>query len=182
MLLKSKEVAFTGIMMAIGVFLVTFGGYLESSTLFFLAAASFLTGVVWRCLSAKAALLFVIGTTVLGLLLAPQKLYLATFFAFCVYILVAECLEQREKGRSRKGIWAIKAVLYHALLGISLFLVIKFLGLEVLFDGRLFEQFGKYRLILVVPVLLAAELLWILFDRAYFYFQERYAGVFRRLL
>lgn len=58
MLLKSKEIAFTGVMMALGVLLVTLGGYFEGSTLFFLAAASFLTGVVFRSISLTAAFLF----------------------------------------------------------------------------------------------------------------------------
>ena len=74
MLLKSKEIAFVGILMAIGVILVTVGGYFEGSTLFFLAAASYLTGIVQRNLSVAAAAAFLAGTTLLSFFLAPQKL------------------------------------------------------------------------------------------------------------
>lgn len=185
MLLKSKEVAFTGIMMALGVLLVTLGGYFEGSTLFFLAAASFLTGIVLRSISLGVALLFVTGTTLLGFILAPQKLYLATFLAFSLYVLVAEYLEKRyQEGKSGGSvkIWAIKAVLYHILLGISIFLVQKFFGLESLFGKGLPNLIKDSKLLLVCIVVAAAELLWIVFDKAYFYFQDRYGGVFRRFL
>lgn len=185
MLLKSKEVAFTGVMMALGVLLVTLGGYFEGSTLFFLAAASFLAGVVFRGISLMAALLFLTGTTFLGFILAPQKLYLATFFAFCVYVIAAECLERAwggEKDSGKKGrIWAVKALLYHFLLGLSIYLVQKFFGLEILFSKGMLAKFKDYRMLLIVVLVLAAELLWLVFDRAYFYFQGRYGRVFQRL-
>ena len=183
---KSKEVAFTGVMMAIGVLLVTLGGYFEGSTLFFLAAASFLTGIVFRGISPWTAILFVMGTTCLGLILAPQKLYLATFFAFSVYILVAECLEKAWSDRGgvsgRGKIWAVKAVLYHALLGITLFLVQKFFGLELLFDERVHEWMEEFFVFAVCIFVLAAEFVWLIFDKAYFYFQNRYGNVFQRFL
>lgn len=180
---KSKEIAFTGIMMALGVLLVTLGGYFEVSTLFFLAAASFLAGVVFRSISLTAALLFLTGTTILGFFLAPQKLYLATFFAFCVYVVAAECLEKVWGGtlEKRGRIWAVKAVLYHVLLGISVYLVQKFFGLEILFSKGILSKLKDYRIIVLLLLILAAELLWLVFDRAYFYFQDRYGMMFNRL-
>lgn len=183
---KSKEVAFTGVMMALGVLLVTLGGYFEGSTLFFLAAASFLTGIVFRGISPWTAILFVFGTAILGFVLAPQKLYLATFFAFSIYVLVAECLERGwsvgNGALGRGKIWAVKAVLYHVLLGVTIFLVQKFLGLEFLFDERVYEYLEKFRVIAGVVLVLATELLWLIFDKAYFYFQDRYGKVFCRFL
>jgi len=185
MLLKSKEIAFTGIMMALGVLLVTLGGYFEGSTLFFLAAASFLTGVVFRSISLTAALTFLAGTTFLGFILAPQKLYLATFLAFCVYVIAAECLETvwgGQKAAGKRGrIWAAKGLLYHFLLGISVFLVQKFFGLEILFSKSILSKFKSYKVLLAVLLVLAAELLWLVFDRAYFYFQGRYGRMFHKL-
>lgn len=185
MLLKSKDVAFTGVMMALGVLLVTLGGYFEGSTLFFLAAASFLTGVVYRRISLAASLSFIVGTTVLGLVLAPQKLYLATFAAFCVYVIVAECLEKgRAEGKlpwKNGSIWLVKGILYHILLGISVFLAEKFFGLEILVKKGLLSVFKDFRVLLALLILVAAELLWLVFDRAYFYFQHRYGNLFNRI-
>lgn len=185
MLLRSKEIAFTGIMMALGVLLVTLGGYFEGSTLFFLAAASFLTGVVFRSISLTAALSFLAGTTFLGFILAPQKLYLATFLAFCVYVLAAECMEKAWGGEGAAGgkgrIWAAKALLYHLLLGVSIFLVQKFFGFEILFSKGILSKFKDHRVFLLVLLVLSAEFLWLIFDRAYFYFLGRYGRVFDRL-
>lgn len=184
MLLKSKDVAFTGVMMALGVLLVTLGGYFEGSTLFFLAAASFLAGVVYRSISVAASLSFIVGTTLLGLILAPQKLYLATFLAFCVYVIAAECLEkvwtEGKFSGKKSSIWVMKAFLYHILLGISVFLVQKFFGLEVLFSKGVFSKLGEYHILLIFALIVAAELVWLVFDRAYFYFQGKYGHVFDR--
>lgn len=185
MLLKSKEIAFTGVMMALGVLLVTLGGYFEGSTLFFLAAGSFLTGVVFRSISLTAAFSFVAGTTFLGFILAPQKLYLATFLAFCIYVIVAECLEKAWGGEravlKKSRVWVAKALLYHFLLGISIFLVQKFFGLEILFSKGVLSKFKNQKILLIILLFFSAELLWLVFDRAYFYFQGRYGRMFQRL-
>lgn len=185
MLLKSRDIAFTGVLMGIGVLLVALGGYFEGSTLFFLAAASFLTGVVQRNISTPAAAAFLAGTTLLSFFLTPQKLYCATFFSFGIYVLLAECLEKAwanaGRGKKRAAVWAGKAVIYHVLLGIIFYLSQKLLGWEALFQGKLFLALKEHRILFWVVVLLCAEGLWIVFDRAYFYFQNRYGGLFSKL-
>jgi len=186
MFLRSKEIAFTGIMMAIGVLLVMLGGFFEGSTLFFLAAASFLAGVVFRCVSPGTSFFYVAGTSLLGVILAPQKLYLATFLVFSIYILGIEYMEkafaEKETLIARGKIWVLKAVLYHLLLGISVFLVQKFFGLEEVFGGGLFGKIKEYRMILIFVVIVLAELFWLIFDRAYAYFQKRYGNTLKRMI
>ena len=175
MLLKSKDIAFVGILMAIGVILVTLGGYLEGSTLFFLAAASFLTGIVQRNLSVTASAAFLAGTTLLSFFLAPQKLYCATFLGFGLYILLAEYLEKlAEKGKKRAFVWIFKAILFHGLFALALFVTEKIFGLEILFSGKVFSFLQEYKFFFWIVVIACAEIFWIVFDRAYFYFQNRY--------
>lgn len=184
MLLKSKDIAFTGILMAIGVVLVTLGGYFEGSTLFFLAAASFLTGIVQRNLSTGTAVAFLIGTTLLSFVLAPQKLYCATFLAFGIYVILAECLEKiwAGEGKKRRGvIWIGKMAIYHVLLGITIYFAQKILGWEMLFQGRLFTALHKYQIVFWIAIVICAEAFWLIFDRAYFYFQNRYGGLVAKL-
>lgn len=185
MFLRSKEIAFTGIMMAIGVLLVMLGGFFEGSTLFFLAAASFLTGVVFRCISPGVSWFYVAGTSLLGVILAPQKLYLATFLAFSIYILGIEYMEKAFAGKETfmaKGkIWVLKAILYHLLLGISVLLVQKFFGLEGIFANGIFGKIKEYQILFIIVVLLMAELFWLVFDRAYVYFQKRYGNTLGRI-
>lgn len=183
---KSRQVAFTGALMALGVLLVTLGGYFEGSTLFFLAAASFLSGILFRGISPGTSVLFVVGTTVLGIFLAPQKLYLATFLGFSIYVLIAEFLERIHSGKEgafgRGKIWAIKAVVYHALLFVAVFLVQKLFGMEALFDQGIYEYLQEFKVPACVLLVLAAELVWLIFDKAYFYFQDRYGKMFCRFL
>jgi hypothetical protein len=184
--LKTRELAFTGVLMALSVILVTLGGYVEGSTLFFLAAASFLTGVVQRNLSFGAAAAFLTGTTLLSVILAPQKLYCATYAAFSVYVIIAEALEKaftRDGEKKRRGlVWAAKAVVYHALLFTALFLVQKLFGWEMFFQGRIFAALKQFPVLLGIMVVLCAEAVWLLFDRAYFYVQNRYGMLFSKWL
>lgn len=181
MFLKSKEIAYTGILMALGVLLVTLGGYLEGSTLFFLAGASFLAGIVERNFSIVAAIAFSIGTSLLSFILAPQKLYCATFVAFCVYVIVAEFLENKYSNHKIKAgiIWGIKAVMYHVLLGISLYLIGNVFGFDSFFQQGIFNILKQYQIFFAIFLVLCAEVVWIVFDRAYIYFQRRYGHYFK---
>lgn len=179
MFLKSGDIAYTGILIALGVVFVMLGGYFEGSTLFFLAAAAFLAGVAAHNASMVCALLFTAGTLFLGLILAPQKLYMATFAVLCIYVLLAEGLEQKlcasPAGSQWKAVcWGVKAVVYHLLLIGSLLLMKEFFGLDALFGETLLSFQKKYGIVFWGVCLAGAEVLWLVFDRAYFYFINRY--------
>ena len=178
MFLKSGDIAYTGILIALGVVFVTLGGYFEGSTLFFLAAAAFLAGVAARNASMVCALMFTVGTVFLGLILAPQKLYMATFAVFCIYVLLAEGLEQKcsevPVGKKKAVCWGIKAVVYHLLLIGSLLFMEKFFGLDALFGEQLLAVKKNYQPVFWGACLIGAEAVWLIFDRAYFYFMNRY--------
>ena len=73
--LKSKQVAWCGVIMAIAVILQICAGVIETSSFFLLALASFLAGCVERKFDIKTAAVFCSGAVVLGVILAPQKLY-----------------------------------------------------------------------------------------------------------
>ena len=88
--LKSKQVAWCGVIMAIAVILQICAGVIETSSFFLLALASFLAGCVERKFDIKTAAVFCSGAVVLGVILAPQKLYCFTYAGFCVYVLAAE--------------------------------------------------------------------------------------------
>lgn len=182
MLLRSKDIAYTGILMALGVLLVTLGGYFEGSTLFFLAAASFLTGVAGRNVSFAASVSFVVGTALLGFILAPQKLYCATFLGFCIYILAAEYLEKKKREGKKIGaaaVWGVKAVLYHVLLFLALFLSVRLTGMDAVLKKGIFSFLMQYKVLLVLVCAAAAEAFWLLFDRAYLFFLNRYGHYFK---
>lgn len=186
MLLKSREIAVTGILMAIGVILILLGGYFEGSTLFFLAAASFLTGMIQRNISFPAAAAYLAGTVLLGFVLAPQKLYCFTFMAFSIYVICAEGMagNAKKQGRFKKRslLWAGKAIIFHILLLIVLFAGKELFGLAILFQGKLLKLWQSMSVPFWIGILVCAEVFWLVFDKAYFYVQDRYGSLLARLL
>ena len=184
--LKSKQAAWCGVIMAIAVILQICAGVIETSSFFLLALASFLAGCVERKFGLKTAVCFCFGAAVLGFILAPQKLYCFTYAGFCVYVLAAEYF--REKNGSIKNSdraenfmdnirmqYIIKGIIYHVLLIAAVFVSTKISGLEVIFSVD-FIQKTKHMPVFVVifAAVIAAELLWFIFDKAYLFFQERY--------
>lgn len=182
MFLKSREIAFLGIMMAFSVLLVTLGGYLDISTIFFLAAASFLVGMIERNFSCMIAVFFLAGSLLLNFFLAPQKLYAATFGAFSVYVIVAEHFEkkryQQEKGGSPFKEWIVKGVLYHILLAAAFFCVKEIFGFGEMTENKLIAAVMEHKMILIPAAILMAEAFWLVFDRAYVFFARQYGRFF----
>ena len=176
--IRSKEIAYMGMLMAVAIVFILIGCYFDVSTIFFLASASFLAGCVERNLSLVKAMIFVIGTTIIGLILSPQKLYLVTFFGFCVYVLLAERIQEKEEqGQTSflvKGhIW-IKGVVYHAMLVIAVVLMQYLTGLDQIKKSVVYTFFSGHMAVFAIICIVAAELLWVLFDKAYFLFQQQY--------
>lgn len=182
MLLKSKEIAVTGLLMALGVLLISLGGYVESSTLFFLAAAAFLAGIIERNFSLLTAVFYMAGTVLLGLFFSPQKLYCLTFAAFSIYIIIAQYLEgwlQKGKKLSIMTVWLVKAVSYHVLLIAGGIIVHAIWGLDMIFATRWLQELKQnYLILFIVVVFVVCEIGWICFDRAYLFFIRRYGHYF----
>ena len=179
---KSKQVAWCGIIMAITVILQIFAGIIETSSLFLLAAASFLTGCVERKFGIKTAVCFSIGAFLLGFILAPQKLYCFTFVGFCIYVLVTEFFRGKSLTDSTFSIlkkhgtqYLIKGILYHFLLIVALFMSFKITGMEIIFSADFMDRLKNMPVFVIAAVgIFGAEVLWLVFDKAYIFFQERY--------
>ena len=148
--------------------------------------ASFLAGCVERKFDIKTAAVFCSGAVVLGVILAPQKLYCFTYAGFCVYVLAAEYFrgkngsiknsDKAEKIMNNIKIqYIIKGIIYHVLLIAAVFVSVKISGLEIIFSADFIEKIKHMPVFAVVfAAVIAAELLWFIFDRAYIFFQERY--------
>lgn len=166
--------------MALAVILIVLSGVIEASSMFLLAAASFITGIFQRRFKTRAGVAFIAGTFLIGFILAPQKLYCFTFAGFSVYVSVAEYL--RGKNTPAAAGMFIKGICYHILLVIALVMVKYFIGFEALFQEGWIDKLAGVPLLFVAAVIAAAEILWIVFDRAYIYFQDRYGDIFGRWL
>lgn len=181
--LNTREIAFTGLGMAMGVVLIILGGYLSTTTLFFLAASAFLAGIMERNFSLGVGVFYLVGVTILGLILSPQKLQLATFFVMGVYVLVAEWFEKRiyieRKPVKPVVLWGSKFLTYHVLLVAALVLSAMLFGMEQIFaDGILGEIFGDSKVLSYIFLVILAEIFWLVFDRAYLFFQRAYGHIF----
>lgn len=174
--MKSKEVAWGGIIMALTVILIVLSGVIESSSLFILALASFATGIVERKFSLKTGIAFTIGAAFIGFFVAPQKLYVFTYLGFSIYVVLAEYF--REKNIYGVKSFVIKGVLYHILLIIAVALVNYFIGFDVFLENSFINNISKIQILYYLVLFVFAEALWILFDKAYIFFQERYGLLF----
>lgn len=150
---SGKKVAIGGAAMALAVLCIALSGVLEFNTLFLLAAASFLVGVMIREGGLAAGLAFYIGTVALGFLLAPNKLYCVTFAAMGFYILGSEWMF-RLAGRLkkwRKGfLWIGKFLLFNLMYLPALFCLPKLIFMEGLKGGWLWAAVFIGQAVLVV--------------------------------
>ena len=90
--INAKKMAVSGILMAVTVLLVCFGGILESNTLFLLAGAAFCVGIIIKEYGLKTGVAFFIGSVILSLLFTPQKLHCITFALMGGYIVLIEAV------------------------------------------------------------------------------------------
>ncbi len=174
--MKSKEVAWSGITMALTVILIVLSGVIESSSLFILALASFATGIVERKFSLRTGIAFTIGAALIGFFVAPQKLYVFTYLGFSIYVVVAEYF--RDKKIYGIKPFVIKGVLYHVLLAAAVALVNCFVGFDMFLENSFINNISKIQVLYYLVLFVFAEALWILFDKAYIFFQERYGLLF----
>lgn len=181
--LKTRDIAYTGLMIAVGVVLIVFGGYISTATLFFLAASAFLAGMMERNYSIGLGVFYLVGTALLGALLSPRKLHAATFAAMGIYVLAAEWFENRagKEGKPVRplAVWGCKFIVFHVLLVLALVLFEGLLGLDTFFAGGLFGKLsGQFQILPYLSAVCMAELLWLVFDRAYLFFRRTYGHIF----
>lgn len=157
----SKKIAIGGMLMALAVLCIVLSGIIRFNTLFLLAAASFFVGVAIRESGLAAGMAFYVGAVLLGILLAPQKMYCVTFAAMGGYILGAEWMF-RLAGRRKKGrkvlLWAGKILVFNLFYLPALFIFPRSIFAEGIKGGWLWAAVG------------AGQVLFWIYDRAYEYF------------
>lgn len=120
MLLKSKEMAFLGMLLAITVLLIVFAGIIETNTLFFLVAASYAVGIAIKKAHFKMGLAFYVAACLLGFFIAPNKIYVLTFAFLGLYMLLSELafeiIAQSQTIQKRfHALWLAKILIFNSL-------------------------------------------------------------------
>ena len=111
--IKAKKMAFGGLLLALSVICMILGSVIETGTLFLLAAASFFVGIIFREFGRKTAAAFYVAGVLLGLILAPNKLYVATYGMMGFFILTEETAWVRKKSAVLWGIrYAVFDLIY----------------------------------------------------------------------
>ena len=87
---SAKKIAFLGLLLAVAMVLTLIGGYFEPSTLFFMAAAAFCTGIAVRECGLYPGAAFLAAGILLAFFLAPNKLYIITYGGMSLYIYIRE--------------------------------------------------------------------------------------------
>ena len=118
--LNAKGIAFLGVLLAFAIVLTLIGGYTDISTLSFMAAAAFCTGIAIRECGFFLGGGFGIAGVVLAFILAPNKLYVMTYACMSLYIFAREWIFERIAGsknfrRPRLKFWLFKYLIFNVM-------------------------------------------------------------------
>ena len=170
--LKAKKAAFGGLLLAMTVIFMFLGSVIETNTLFLLAAASFFVGVVFREFGQMTGLAFYLSAVLLGVLLAPNKLYVVTFAGMGFYIwgreVIWKILERSVRAERKMQLYRLGKILLFNVLYLPLML-----GFGELFLGREISGWLRYSSIL------AGQVIFVVYDKAYDYVQLQIWGKIR---
>jgi len=171
-----KKMATAGLLVAFSVVMMLLSSVIETSSLFFIAAASFCVGVAVREWGLRLGFAFLIASVSLSFLVAPGKLYCFTFAGMGLYIWTSEWLWNRIadatmlKGRN-VILWIGKYMIFNLL-----YVPVLLLAPQILFTGKM------NGLSAIIFWLFGQAVLFI-YDVAYRYFQAQVWGRLRgRLL
>lgn len=175
MFVSTRKIAFLGLLLAICEILLVLSKMIDVSTLFFLALASFCTGIAVREYGLSLGFGFFLASEILGLILAPDKLYCITYGMMAFYIWATDAIWhlfcRKDPGKDwRKIFWIVKYMLFNIMYIPALLLL-----------PRLFYE-GAYSVGMTGALLLGGQIVLLVFDKAYCYFQAVIWGKLRKFL
>jgi len=172
MYVGAKKIAISGLLAAFSVVMLILASMVETSTLFFLAAASFTVGITIREWGMKFGACYWVASVLINFLAAPNKFYCMTFAAMGLYILLSEYIWERiadggYMAQRMTLLWLGKYLVFNLMYVPTVI----FLG-EILLPGQI-EELG-----ITIVILIGQPVLFV-FDYAYRYFQSAIWGRIR---
>lgn len=156
MLLKSKDVAYLGVLLGLNQLFIILSSVIETNTIILFAAAALIVGIVIVEFGGKSGVLFYIASCILGFLLTFNKIELITYIVFFgLYSIIKHILEIKINNKTM--LFAAK-ILYFNIAIIIMYLAVK-----------LFIPFN-----LAWWMILAAQILFIIYDYAFMIFITSY--------
>ena len=171
----AKKMATAGLLVAFSVVMMMLSSMIETSSLFFIAAASFCVGIAVREWGLGLGFAFLIACVGLNFLITPSKLYCFTLAGMEAYIWASEwlwrCVAEAKKLRYRGlALWIGKYLIFNLL-----YIPVLFLAPQVLFTG-------KINGLSAIILLFLGQAIFYVYDVAYRYFQGQVWGKMRRKL
>lgn len=161
---KSKQLSIAGLLAAFSAVLMVLSATIESSSLFFIAAASFCVGIVIREWGITFGVGYFTASFLVNLIVTPNKVYCATFAAMALYLLLSEGLwekiaEKNDLKNRSLTLWIGKYVIFNMM----------YIPILIGFPNLIFaKEVGKS---LMIIGFLAGQVAVFIFDQAYRYFQ-----------
>lgn len=168
----AKKMATAGLLVAFSVIMMLLSSVIETSSLFFIAAASFCVGVAVREWGLRMGFAFMIASVALNFLIIPSKLYCFTLAGMGFYIWVSEWLWKRVA--NAKTLKYRMAVLWG-----GKYVIFNFMYIPVLFFAPKLLFAGKMNGLAAVLLMVVGQALLYVYDVAYRYFQSQIWGRLR---
>ena len=170
--IDTKRIATSGLLVAFTVVMMILSSVVESSSLFFIGAASFCIGIAIREWGTWFGLAFLAASTMLNLILAPNKMYCLTFAGMGLYLWLSELLWEKIASAPKLSHRTIK-------LWIGKTAIFNFLYIPILlFFPSLFIA-KKLTGVLKIILFFGGQIIFVVYDVAYRYFQSRIWGSLR---
>lgn len=159
---KTQKLTFLGALLALTILLQLLGSYVESITLFFLAASSFCLGIAIYEAGLYPGLAFFISAVALSVFLCPNKLYCFTYSCFCLYIYITEFIRRKTALFEHAFLfWLFKLIFYNLCFIAPLLVFFR----NILLTGAAAQI--KWNFLTYLAVIVAAQVFLVLFDVFY---------------
>ncbi len=164
MYVKAKKIAVSGILAAFSAVLMLLGTLIETNSLFLIAAASFCVGITIREWGVRYGFAFWAASILVNVIVTPNRTYCITYAAMGFYLLLSEFLwEKIARSKTMRGrtwkLWIGKYVIFN----------VTYVPALVIFQDLFFVK--RVTGLKVLAVWFAGQLLMLIYDKAYRYFQ-----------
>lgn len=169
---KAKNIALAGLLAACSAVLLVLSSVIETNSLFLICAASFCVGIAIREWGIRLGLAFLVASTFINFLVAPNKFYCITFAAMGMYLFLSEYLwkkiaEKDEMKHRTLMLWLGKYIIFNLM----------YIPVLLFFQELLFVK--KVGGVFLIVFFFAGQVVLFIYDRAYIYFQDAIWGKMR---
>ena len=161
MLLKNKDLAYLSVLLGLNQIFIILSSLIESNTLILMAAAALVVGVIVVEFGGKTGILFYIASCILGFILTFNKVEFITYICFFgIYSIIKHYIETKIFNKFIS--YAVKIVSFNISLLLMYFILRPFITLPL--------QWW---------IILAAQILFLIYDYAFTIFINQYVSSIR---